>query len=139
MQRIVLSLMLLIASVTSSFVMAQDQKLSLNFKNETLVEVFKKLEAASDYRFVVDCDASKYRVTGNLKNESFFTVLNYALSGTPLGYSVSGKQITVIEKAVMGQGNRVSGVVVSATDGEPLVGAQVRLEGTSVMYKPSIQ
>ena len=85
MQRIVLSLMLLIASVTSSFVMAQDQKLSLNFKNETLVEVFKKLEAASDYRFVVDCDASKYRVTGNLKNESFFTVLNYALSGTPLG------------------------------------------------------
>ena len=132
MQRIVLSLMLLIASVTSSFVMAQDQKLSLNFKNETLVEVFKKLEAASDYRFVVDCDASKYRVTGNLKNESFFTVLNYALSGTPLGYSVSGKQITVIEKAVMGQGNRVSGVVVSATDGEPLVGAQVRLEGTKV-------
>lgn len=122
--------MLLIASAMSSVTMAQDKKFSFDFKNETLTEAIKQLDAASDYTFKVDCDASKYRVTGRLKDETLFVVLNYVLSGTPLDYTVSGKQITVIEKAVKNHANRISGVVVDANDGEPLIGAQIRLAGT---------
>ena len=132
MQRILLSLMLLASSVLSSPMLAQDKKLSVSFNDDALSEVFKKLEAVSDYHFVVDCDVSPYRVTGNLKNETLFTILNYALSGTPIGYSVSGKQITVVHKAAQDHGNKISGVVIAESDGEPLVGAQVRIEGTKV-------
>lgn len=132
MQRILLSLMLLASSVLSSPMLAQDKKFSVSFNDDALSEVFKKLEAVSDYHFVVDCDVSPYRVTGNLKNETLFTILNYALSGTPIGYSVSGKQITVVHKAAQDHGNKISGVVIAESDGEPLVGAQVRIEGTKV-------
>lgn len=132
MQRITLSLILLIASALSSITMAQDQKLSFNFKNEALTEVIKKLDTATDYSFKVDCDASKYRVSGNLKDVSLFTILNYVLADTPLDYKVSGKQITVLEKSVKSPSNRISGVVISAVDGEPLMGAQVRVAGTDL-------
>lgn len=44
MQRIVFSLILLIASAMSSLSMAQDKKFSFDFKNEALTEVIKKLE-----------------------------------------------------------------------------------------------
>ena len=83
MQRIVFSLILLIASAMSSLSMAQDKKFSFDFRNEALTEVIKKLDAASDYTFVVEADASAYHVTGNLKDASLFSSLNYALANTP--------------------------------------------------------
>lgn len=63
MQRIVFSLILLIASAMSSLSMAQDKKFSFDFKNEALTEVIKKLDAVSDYTIrVVEADASAYHV-----------------------------------------------------------------------------
>lgn len=130
MQRIVFSLILLIASAMSSQSMAQDKKFSFDFKNEALTEVIKKLDAVSDYTFVVEADASAYHVTGNLKDASLFSILNYALANTPLGYSVSGKQVRVAERKAGDNAGRISGVVTSAQDGEPLIGAQVKIAGT---------
>lgn len=130
MQRIVFSLILLIASAMSSLSMAQDKKFSFDFKNEALTEVIKKLDAVSDYTFVVEADASAYHVTGNLKDASLFSILNYALANTPLGYSVSGKEVRVAERKAGDNVGRISGVVTSAQDGEPLIGAQVKIAGT---------
>ena len=48
MQRIVFSLILLIASAMSSLSMAQDKKFSFDFRNEALTEVIKKLDAAEN-------------------------------------------------------------------------------------------
>lgn len=116
--------------LTSAF--AQDKKLSIVFDNESLTEVFKKLEAASDYHFVVDGDVSKFKVNGNLKEETFFTILNYALTGTPYDYKVSGNQITIVDRNAKAEGSNVTGVVFDEDGKEPLIGAQVKLEGTKL-------
>lgn len=102
------------------------------FDNETLTEVFKKLENVSDYHFVVNGDVSKFKVNGNLKNESFFAILGYALTGTPYDYQVSGKQINIVDRAAQYQGNKITGTVFDEDGKEPLIGAQVKLDGTKL-------
>ena len=131
MRKFLLVLAFLVACVSTG-AWAQDKKMSIVFDNESLTEVFKKLEATSDYHFVVDGDVSKFKVNGNLKDETFFTILNYALTGTPFDYTVSGKQITIVDRSAKYQGNKITGVVFDEDGKEPLIGAQVKLEGTKL-------
>ena len=55
----------------STSLSAQDKKLSIVFDNETLTEVFRKLENVSDYHFVVNGDVSKFKVNEGVSKLSY--------------------------------------------------------------------
>lgn len=118
-------------------VYAQEQKVTVELKNATLRQVFKSIEGQTTYRFsyrnaLVD---DKNNITISKRQVGVSVVLDEALKGRGLTYRiVSSKSIVVSdrkEQSVSTRKKQVSGTVKSM-DGEPVIGANVQVKGTSI-------
>lgn len=116
-----------------------DGKLTMTFKNEPLANVLVRLENSSSYRFLfIYEDVTPYKVNGKVTNAAFFDVVKYVLRDTPLEYSVDGKFVNINPKGQKGktaanqQKQSVNGRVTDK-NGEPVIGAQLRIPGTNVV------
>ena len=116
-----------------------DVGLSMTFDNEPLQAVLLRLEQNSSYTFLFTGeDISEFRVNGSVKDASFFEVLDFVLDGKPLKYTVDGKFISL--SRTDGNGNRpqagryrtYGGYVFEKGTDEPVIGAVVRVLGTSI-------
>lgn len=117
-----------------------DVRLSMTFKNENLTQVLVRLEKSSTYKFLFTYDdLSKYTVNGSVKNAKFFEIVDYVLKDKPFEYSVNGKFISISpknapkHKQTQGKTKTYGGYVYEKKTGEPVVGAQVRVPGTTVV------
>lgn len=123
-----------------SIIMAQtnEQKVSLNLSNVSLVEVFSAIEKQTSYRFayrnvVVD---KKKDVTVTKKNVSVKSVLDAILPSKGLQYYViSDKSIVISEGKenivhTPGKSKQVTGIIKDEK-GEPIIGANVTEKGTT--------
>ena len=111
---------------------SQTVRISLNMKNSTVKEVLKKIENCSEFTFfyndeIIDVDK---RVTLNAEDLSISDILTTILPNC--SYTISNKNIiiTVKEAGVHQQGKIVTGVVRDV-NGEPVVGANVSVKGTT--------
>lgn len=107
-------------------------------RSMTVKEALEQLKTIRDYSIwfnVSDVDLDR-RVTVNFHNRTVRELLDTILKGQPLSYEISGKMIKIHRR---GQQNRlqqgatkriVSGNVIGADDGQPLIGAQVRVLGS---------
>lgn len=118
-------------------VFAQEQKVTVELKNATLKQVFKSIEGQTTYRFsyrntLVD---DKSDITISKRQVNVSVVLNEALKGRNLSYTiVSSKSIVISdrkEQSTPSKNKRVSGTVKSA-NGEPIIGANVKITGTTI-------
>lgn len=116
---------------------AQEQKVTVELKNATLKQVFKSIEGQTTYRFsyrntLVD---DKNDITISKRQVGVSVVLNEALKGRNLMYTiVSSKSIVISDKAEQASPSktkRVSGTVKS-TSGESIIGANVKVTGTTI-------
>lgn len=116
---------------------AQEQKVTVELKNATLKQVFKSIEGQTTYRFsyrntLVD---DKNDITISKRQVGVSVVLNEALKGRNLKYTiVSSKSIVISDKAEQASSSktkRVSGTVKS-TSGESIIGANVKVTGTTI-------
>ena len=116
---------------------AQEQKVTVELKNATLKQVFKSIEGQTTYRFsyrntLVD---DKSDITISKRQVGVSVVLNEALKGRNLTYTiVSSKSIVISdlkEQSVPSKNKRVSGTVKS-TNGESIIGANVKVAGTTI-------
>lgn len=116
---------------------AQEQKVTVELKNATLKQVFKSIEGQTTYRFsyrntLVD---DKNDITISKRQVGVSVVLNEALKGRNLTYTiVSSKSIVISDKAEQASPSktkRVSGTVKS-TSGESIIGANVKVTGTTI-------
>ena len=116
---------------------AQEQKVTVELKNATLKQVFKSIEGQTTYRFsyrntLVD---DKNDITISKRQVGVSVVLNEALKGRNLTYTiVSSKSIVISdlkEQSVPSKNKRVSGTVKS-TNGESIIGANVKVTGTTI-------
>lgn len=116
---------------------AQEQKVTVELKNATLKQVFKSIEGQTTYRFsyrntLVD---DKSDITISKRQVGVSVVLNEVLKGRNLTYTiVSSKSIVISdlkEQATLSKNKRVSGTVKSA-NGEPIIGANVKVTGTTI-------
>ncbi len=122
----------------TSFVQAQERKnITVDFKEEALGEVLKKLEKLSPYKILFTYDhVQEYKVTASLKNVTILDALKKVLEGKPFTYSeiTDGKYITVKyqsdKKNLDGKVVTVKGVVLDKNK-EPLPGVTVIIKGTS--------
>lgn len=116
---------------------AQEQRVTVELKNATLKQVFKSIEGQTTYRFsyrntMID---NKADITISKHQAVISAVLDEALKGRELTYSIVSSKSIVISDKVKQSGSsknkRISGTVKSP-DGEPIIGANVKVEGSSI-------
>ena len=114
--------------------LAQTSKVTMTFKNESLPSVFKRLEKATDYKFLFAYeDVGKYTVNGDVKNASIQETMDYVLRDKPLTYTVEGKIVNVqsANEKKSGRMRTIKGYVRDDS-GEPLMGVPVCIGETRV-------
>lgn len=110
-----------------------------NVSTMTVKEALEEVKTRLDYSLwfnVEDVDLNK-RVTVNFRGRTVQELLDTILKGQPLTYEISGKMIKIHRRGEGGQqkGNAatqtVSGTITDKADGQPLVGAQIKVKGSS--------
>lgn len=108
----------------------REEKINLSFKNEKLSTVLKTLETVSGYNlmYVYD-DMDNYIYSGKVNTTSIDLALRQILGGFPVIYTIEGKNVT-IKLRPEPKTQKVSGIVLSTENNEPLVGVSVRFKNT---------
>ena len=117
-------------------------QISLEVKDVTVEYVLNEIEAMSNYHFLynhklVDVDR---KVSLSVDEENIDSVLTRLFEGTDVSYQMSGKQIVLARKSLIGNGNVssgrqqqtpiVTGIITDKT-GEPVIGANIVVKGTT--------
>lgn len=116
---------------------AQTGKINLKLKDAPVKELFNAIEKQSPYRFSYrDADIQgKQKVALSSQNENLKDVLSRELAQRGLSYRVSEKLIIILplsrQDAPSGKKNKITGVVKDA-NGEPIIGANIIVEGESI-------
>jgi TonB-linked SusC/RagA family outer membrane protein len=119
----------------------QNEKITLELKDESLESAFKKIEKLTSYRFVYRSDEVKQVSNLNLskKERSVEQVLTLLLENTSLTYKQIKNNILILKKedekeeelGGTGPEHTIKGKVTDET-GEPLAGVSIILKGTSI-------
>ena len=114
----------------------ENQSLTLQLKEASLKELFQLMEKQSNYRFLYESDAiGQIRVKNiNAVELSVNSILDYCLSETGFTYEVDGNLILIKEAREQTLPQKVEKIegVVKDTQGVPLPGVTVMIDGTTV-------
>ncbi len=119
---------------------SQTMRLNLNGKNLSLERVFEMIEDQSEFSFIYNLsqvDLSE-KVDVDFKNQQVEIILDEVLQGTDITYTIDNRLIIIHKDGVADgktslQGEQ-SGVVtgkVNDSDGQPLPGVTILIEGTT--------
>ncbi len=118
--------------------LGQSQRISVDFRNSSIKEVFNEIERVSDYTvFYRSEDLTDLRkINESFSDKPVFEILDDVLKGTNLSYVLKSRVIVVLPKdhseAVTQQkGGTVTGVITDA-NGNPVPGASIVIKGTTV-------
>ncbi len=129
--------LLILITITQTFALdsyAQSKRLSLNFKNEKIIDILDKIEEQSEFYFMFD--ASKIdiaqRKSINCENQVITSILDQLFENTGITYRISDRQIGLISTNFEDddQEVKVSGKVTDSS-GSPLPGVTVVVKGTT--------
>ncbi|WP_258861645.1 SusC/RagA family TonB-linked outer membrane protein [Marinilabilia salmonicolor] len=134
-----ISLVLLVfcgLTLSASPTKGQNQSVTLEVENATILDVFRQIEEVSNLGFFFKNDQLdlKKRYSLNLENASVEEILNQVLDLNDYDYQIVGENVVVTRKtsgfAVSPQQSSVSGTVTDAA-GEPVPGVTVTIKGTT--------
>lgn len=118
---------------------AQKTKMDLKMTNASMIDVFEKIEAQSEFRFFYDNSQVdlKQNVTVNLTDRKIEDILDELFKNTNITYEVLDRHILITSKgtspsASSQDATRVKGKVTSEADGQVLPGVTVMVKGTTV-------
>lgn len=108
-----------------------------NFENESLGRVLSEIEKQTDYKFfyVKDEIPVNRATTLKVENESLNSVLKELATQHNLTFKRINNQIAVKKvkrKADENAKGKIKGTVVDANSGDPLIGANIIVDGTSI-------
>ena len=113
-----------------------DARMTINERNITLEQFINIVQRESNFSFFYkDSEINtNERITVQANNKTLGEILSQALQGTNISYRIQGKQIILSKKAAVSQPAasplQIKGVV-TATDGEPLIGVTVTIAGST--------
>ena len=118
---------------------AQRSKLNLKLTNVSIVEVFEKIEAQSEFRFFYDnsqMDLTQ-KINIDISNSKIEDILNDLFNNTNLNFEIVDRLILVTSKGdassqTLQDVSRVIGTVTSSEDKQPIPGVTVLVKGTNV-------
>lgn len=131
-QFIILILILLCAPVSAQ---KQEKRITLSFANITLSEAMPKIEKASGYTFFYESQQLNVnqQVSLNVKNETIGKTIAALLKGTNIKFEIDATHIILYtgkNAKPSGDPQTITGTVVDE-NGEPIIGANVMVVGTS--------
>jgi TonB-linked SusC/RagA family outer membrane protein len=112
---------------------SQVSKLSLQMTNVSVKEVFKQIEAQSEYRFFYNDDLNYFnkKIDINVTDKTVEAILNEVLSNSDLTYQMMDNNLIIIIPTHSVQQNiTVEGLVLDA-DGETMPGVNISVKGTN--------
>lgn len=111
---------------------SQSAEITVKAGQMKLTELFDLLEEQSGFLFFyVDSDVESVDVSINTKSSKIEDVLSQALKGTNLTYSISNRNVSIVKRGeTRQQGKRITGTVTDQ-NGEPIIGANVVVKGTT--------
>lgn len=134
--RIAVLCMFCVYHVSAKADYSQTLEISLDLQNVTISEVLDEIKSQSDYSFWYNNDEINLdeRVSVTVTRQNIHEVLRTILANQRLSYTIEGKHIVIYKKdsapRVSQQVNKVSGTVTDE-HGEPIIGANVVVKGTS--------
>ncbi|MGD9929570.1 MAG: SusC/RagA family TonB-linked outer membrane protein [Mangrovibacterium sp.] len=131
-------LLLLSFMQVSAIGYSQSSKISMDFKNKSLEEIFTYLEQNTDYSILYKNEllANSKLKSGNYSEKEVLEILNDVLKDEPLSFDIKGKIILIVPDTTLPTKSeqlviKVSGKV-SDESGSPLPGVTVVVKGTAV-------
>lgn len=130
-----LAILLLLFSVLNASAQVKEKLISLSFSNIPLSEAMVQFEKASGYTFFYDAAQIdvKQKVSLTARDAVVSKAVSSMLKGTSLGFEITNTQIAIFpargQSAPTGKEIAIKGVVVDEL-GEPIIGANVTVEGT---------
>lgn len=115
---------------------SQNAKVSIQFHNVKLDKILNEIENQTDYLFIYNNQVDINKITSvKVKNEAVAQVLDRILSGTGINYELEGTHIILTTEAIKDlhaqqQAKTVTGTVTDVS-GEPIIGANIRIKGTT--------
>lgn len=120
------------------------QEITVNVKNVTLRQALKSIEKASDYRFMFKSEiiVGVKGVTIHAHKATLEQVMRQCLKGTELNYERDGKLVYIKANTLVNHVAHSTGTgmmpnrpciqgLVTDSHGDPLLGASVRIKGTT--------
>lgn len=115
---------------------SQNVKVSIRMNNVKLDKILNEIENQTDYLFIYNNQVDINKITSvKVKNEAVAQVLDKILSGTGINYELEGTHIILTTEAIKDlhaqqQAKTVTGTVTDVS-GEPIIGANIRIKGTT--------
>lgn len=141
---LMIALMMLVGSNTTIHAQSSNERITLACNQEPLGDALRKVEAASGVKLLFANDEVQgYTVTAQIKDQTVHAALSILLEGKPFKYTIEGNTIhisRIINKTTPGEnateglnaGRRTLAGVVRDNDGNPLLGANIQVKGTSI-------
>lgn len=139
-----LSILLLFLGIfsVSATAYSQEARISMKVNNTTINEVFAEIKTQTNYSFwfdVKDVDINR-KVSVNAENATVKSVLSNILNGQGLSFELKGNHIIIVKndavKSYTGAGapqqNRKISGIIKDEQGEPIVGANVIVKGSTI-------
>jgi len=129
-----LSTFFLLFSLISLSAETFSQKFSFDIKGESIRNVLTKIEENSDYKFLYRSDAIDVnkQITININEENIGSILNRLFDQGDVIYKIFDDNLVVISKNTASQQQSVTGKVTDESTGEPVIGVNISIEGTTI-------
>ncbi len=137
-------LLLFMFSIAQTFALnsySQGARLNLNFRNEAIVNILSEIEKQSEFYFMYDATSVNLsqKRTISCEGTNVVNVLDKLFQNTGITYRVDDRQIALrstngTSRAVVGSVEQEQKAIIGTVmdvSGEPLVGANIILKGTT--------
>jgi len=134
-----------VTNILATSTYSQQAKVSIDMKDRSLEQVMDNIEKQSEYYFIFNQKQIDVTRLISLKAESklITEVLPELFKGTNVNYAILDRKIILstdpLEKLTQAialgislQQQKISGIVTDATNGEPIIGANIVVEGTTL-------
>jgi TonB-linked SusC/RagA family outer membrane protein len=132
MKLTILSFFLFVLQISAT-ISTKGQSIDLQVKDQTIKEVLRIIEKKTGYRFFFNdayADLNKM-VTIDVNNTSINQLMKKLLRDSKISYKILENNLIVIAPSTELQKSQITGIVIDAETGEPLIGINVKVEGTN--------
>jgi len=123
-----------VLSVFAEGIYSQEAKISVDIRNGSLVDLFNAIEKNTEFKIFYKSslinESQKITLEANQKPVS--DLLNIALTGKNLSFDLVDKVIVITPTEMVLQQQKITGTVTDASNGEPLPGVNITIQGTTV-------
>lgn len=113
---------------------SQKGSFSLSLSDVSIKDVFRNIEENSQYRFFYNEELNdiERKVDISVKDKTLSEILEKLLSNSGLTYRLLENNLIVITPESILQQQKVTGTVTDVSTGEPIIGANIIVEGTTL-------